>query len=150
MPTATFSARSATELATCDDRLVAIFERVIALGFDCTILEGRRGKAAQDEAYHQGRSQKQWPDGNHNCPIVDPTKPSATWLEDTNAKCRAVDAAPYPVDWKKRERFIYFAGIVKGVAAGMGIKLRWGGDWNGNLDPADESFSDLVHFELLP
>jgi peptidoglycan L-alanyl-D-glutamate endopeptidase CwlK len=29
-----------------------------------------------------------------------------------------------------------------------GVTLRWGGDWNMNGDQTDESFRDLVHFEL--
>ena len=31
----------------------------------------------------------------------------------------------------------------------MNIKLRWGGDWNDNKDFSDQTFDDLVHFELV-
>ena len=39
-----------------------------------------------------------------------------------------------------------------GLAKAMSIPLRWGGDWDGDTllsgrDP-DQTFDDLVHFEL--
>jgi len=61
----------------------------------------------------------------------------------------AVNAAPYPIDWENRERATLFAGYVLGVADEMGIKLRWGGDWNMNFETADNNFDDLWHFELI-
>jgi len=48
---------------------------------------------------------------------------------------------PYPLPrWKNEEAFIRFGLFVKGVAAGMDIKIRWGGDW--------KSLKDYIHFEL--
>ena len=35
------------------------------------------------------------------------------------------------------------------VAKEMGVKILWGGDWNGNGVIRDEKFQDLVHFEIL-
>jgi peptidoglycan L-alanyl-D-glutamate endopeptidase CwlK len=61
----------------------------------------------------------------------------------------AVDVAPAPVDWADKARFIYFAGIVKEFARRKGLKIRWGGDWQGDGKLKDNKFSDLVHFELL-
>ena len=61
---------------------------------------------------------------------------------------RAVDVAPYPIDWNDTERFGRFAGFVLGMAAAMGIPLRWGGDWDRDNDTHDQKFNDLVHFEL--
>jgi len=63
----------------------------------------------------------------------------------------AVDAIPYPIDpkWEKdRDRIILFAGIVLGIAHRRKIKIRWGGDWDGDKDMKDQKFNDLVHFEL--
>ena len=62
---------------------------------------------------------------------------------------RAVDCVPYPIDWTDRERFTLFAGFVLGVAARMGITLRWGGDWNMNFEVKDNRFDDFPHFELI-
>ena len=61
---------------------------------------------------------------------------------------RAVDVAPYPINWEDRERMTYFAGMVMGIAKAKGIGLRWGGDWNQNTDLEDNGFDDLPHFEL--
>jgi len=35
-----------------------------------------------------------------------------------------------------------------GVASQMGIKIRWGGDWDSDGSVCDNKFNDLVHFEL--
>jgi hypothetical protein len=60
----------------------------------------------------------------------------------------AVDAAPYPIDWKDRERFSYFAGVVLGIAQSQGLQLTWGGDWDRDWQLRDNTFDDLLHFEL--
>ena len=127
---AKFGTASAARLATCDPRLQALFQKVVE-GFDCTIIEGHRGEAAQHLAFVTGKSQLDWPNGNHNA------KPS-----------RAVDVAPFPVDWTDTSRFIYFAGYVKGIAATMNLKVRWGGDWDNDTQVKDNKFDDLVHFEI--
>ena len=88
-------------------------------------------------------------------------------LVDGSEVARAVDAAPYPVDYnvdifegtkaerleaaKNRARFAEFAGIVKGIGwYKYGVMIRWGGDWDGDNDLNDQTFDDLVHFELSP
>lgn len=125
-----FSKTSATRLATCHPDLVSVLTRVLEL-CDCSILCGHRNEEEQNAAFLNGKSQVQYPNGKHN------TLPS-----------RAVDVAPYPIDWNDRERFSYFAGLVIGVGASMGIAIRWGGDWDGDFDLKDNHFDDLVHFEL--
>ena len=62
---------------------------------------------------------------------------------------RAVDIAPYPINWGDRERMTLFAGISLGVADAKGIALRWGGDWDRDFQVVDNGFDDLVHFELM-
>lgn len=126
-----YSNRSAIKLAECDERIQRVFNTVIET-VDNTILVGHRNQEDQEEMYETGRSQLQWPNSLHN------SLPS-----------KAVDVAPYPIDWNDRERFTLFAGYVLGVAENMGIKLRWGGDWDRDFKTADNSFDDLVHFELL-
>lgn len=125
-----FGKESLAKLATCDERLQKIFKEVIK-GIDCQVLEGHRGQKAQDAAFAAGNSKLKWPKGEHNA------TPS-----------RAVDVAPWPVDWKDMRRFDFFAGYVKGTAAQMGLKVRWGGDWDSDNDLKDQKFNDLVHFEI--
>ena len=122
---------STRNLLTCDTRLQQVFNEVIK-HVDCSILEGHRPEEKQNDLYHAGKSQLQWPDSNHN-----------------ELPSQAVDVAPYPIDWNDRERFTYFAGFVIGIAESMGIKLRWGGDWDGDWQVRDNNFDDLPHFELI-
>lgn len=118
---------------------------------DHSLLEGYRGEEAQNKAFDTGHSKVRFPNGRHNKYPSD-----------------AVDAAPYPIDWDtkvaKRDdagkivginwsgvwnlcRFFYFAGMVVGIGAKLGHKIRFGGDWDGDLDLDDQKFRDLVHFE---
>lgn len=125
-----FGNASKEKLATCDERLQRVFNEVIKY-FDCTVIEGHRGEAAQNKAFAEGKSKLKYPQGKHN------KTPSL-----------AADVLPYPIDWNDTNRMRYFAGFVVGIAATMGIKLRWGGDWNQNTELKDNSFNDLPHFEL--
>ncbi|WP_022940112.1 peptidase M15 [Psychromonas hadalis] len=126
-----YSTRSQTKLAQCHPLLQQVFNQVIKT-VDNTIIEGHRPKAKQNSLFSEGKSQLKYPKGKHN------SLPSL-----------AVDAAPYPINWNDRERATLFAGYVLGVAAEMGIKLRWGGDWNMNFETKDNNFDDLWHFELV-
>ena len=125
-----FGKSSRERLVTCDEKLQDVFNEVIKY-VDCSILEGHRDERTQEKYFEEGKSKVRYPMGRHN------SKPS-----------RAVDVAPYPIDWKDRERFHLFAGFVIGLARGMGITLRWGGDWNMNFKVNDNKFDDFPHFEL--
>ena len=127
---AKFGKRSRERLATCDERLQKVFYKVIEY-VDCSVLEGYRDEKRQNKLFEEGKTKVRYPSGRHN------HKPS-----------RAVDIAPYPIDWTDRERFHLFAGFVLGIAQSMGIKLRWGGDWNRNFEVDDNKFDDFPHFEL--
>ena len=125
-----FSTRSKAALDTAHPKLKELFNEVIK-HWDCIVLEGHRGKAAQDKAFREGKSKTPWPTSKHN------KSPSL-----------AVDVAPYPIDWKNSERFYAFAGFVIGIAKMKGIEIRWGGDWDSDRDFKDQTFFDLPHFEL--
>tara|TARA_R100000664_G_scaffold9001_1_gene14865 strand:+ start:1661 stop:2053 length:393 start_codon:yes stop_codon:yes gene_type:complete len=125
-----FSKKSLSKLETCDKRLQDLFLRVVKK-FDCTILEGHRSKDRQNKLFDEGKSKLKYPKGKHN------SLPS-----------KAVDVAPYPIDWNDRERFTYFAGYVVGIAYQMGLKIRWGGDWDMDTQVKDNNFDDLPHFEI--
>jgi len=126
-----FSISSGNKLFQCDQQLRDLFNEVVK-HFDCTIICGHRARKEQDGAFETGRSKLKFPQSKHN------TIPSD-----------AVDVIAYPIDWYDRERHTYFAGFVKGMAASMGIDIRWGGDWDGDTKVKDNSFDDLVHFELI-
>ena len=86
--------------------------------------------------YEQRLSKLKWPDSKHN------SFPSC-----------AVDVAPYRagrgVVWDL-DTCRAFGGFVIGLATAMNMRIRWGGDWDMDGDLADQTFNDLVHFELVP
>ncbi len=139
-----FGRQSLDHLVTCQEPLRRVLLFVV-LHFDCSVLEGVRLPERQQELYDTGATRTL--DSRH--------------LPDDSGLSSAVDVAPYPVVWPNREamtdgewmkayaRFYLFAGFVLAVAASMGIRLRWGGDWDGDKTLSDQTFDDLVHFELV-
>ena len=125
-----YSKKSKERLSSCDKRLQDVFNEVIKY-VDCSILEGHRSKERQNKLYDENRTKVKYPNGRHN------SSPS-----------KAVDVTPYPVDWKDRERQTLFAGFVLGIARGMDIRLRWGGDWDIDFQVMDNRFDDFPHFEV--
>lgn len=120
-----FSEKSKEQLNTCHPLLQEICNEAIK-EYDFSVLCGFRGAKAQDEAYFSGKSNARWGESAHN------KKPSL-----------AVDLAPYPIDWKDKDRFIYLARVMKDIASKKNIQLIWGGDF--------QSFKgDLGHFEITP
>lgn len=125
------SASSSQLLEQCDPRLQKICEEAIKI-FDFKVLCGHRGEQEQNALVKEGKSKTKFPESKHN------SLPS-----------KAVDIAPFPINWNDEGKFKLLAGIMFGVASMQGVKLRWGGDWNCNWDCNDQTFNDLVHFELI-
>lgn len=124
--------RSKKRLEGVDGRLIALLERVCQY-FDITVIEGKRSQERQNMLVEQGKSKTKF--GKH-------------------VQGKAVDIAPYPIDWKARDDFHYLGGFVLGIATQMGLNVRWGGDWSDSSlsenqrTTKDNSFDDLVHFEI--
>lgn len=127
-------AESRRQRDTCDPRLIRIIDAAILLA-DFRVLEGHRGKARQHAAFLAGNSQLDWPNGRHN-----------------KTPSRAFDFSPWPEDWADKAaqlaRFTFIAGIMWTLARQQGVAIRFGWDWNRNLDPRDETFLDWGHVEL--
>ena len=133
-----FGRRSKSRLKGVDARLVSVLNEVVKY-FDITVIEGLRSQERQNELVEQGKSKTKF--GKH-------------------VQGKAVDIAPYPIDWKARDDFHYLGGFVLGIAAKLGVNVRWGGDWSSpSLDKdvmagreqrttKDNGFDDLVHFEI--
>lgn len=126
-----FGTKSKTLLNTCHNDLQRIFNEVVKT-FDCSVICGHRNEETQNKYFEEGSSKLKFPNSMHN------TNPSI-----------AIDIAPYPIDWGDTKRFYLFAGYVLGTANQLGIKLRWGGDWDSDTEVNDQTFNDLVHFELV-
>jgi len=131
-----FSRRSRAKLDTCDTALIAVAKGTLALNImDITVVEGHRDQLKQTQYYNDGASKVQWPNGKHN-----------------QLPSEAMDLAPYidgSISWNKLHCCV-LAGMVLAVAAGLGVRLRWGGNWDMDTEPVtDQDFQDLVHFELV-
>lgn len=125
-----FSNKSKECLLTCDPRLQTICFDAIAI-MDFTVLEGHRDQETQNLLYAEGKSQLKYPYSRHN------RNPS-----------KAVDIAPYPIDWNNKERFYALAGVMFTIAEKYGYKLTWGGTWGGLDDKNIGGFYDLPHFQI--
>ena len=95
---------------------------------DVTIIEGLRSKERQQELLAKGATKVKY---------------------SKHMDGKAVDLAPYPIDWKNRDGFHYMGGMIRGIAKQLNIKVRWGGDWDSDGDVKDNGFDDLVHVELI-
>lgn len=126
-----FSKLSEQRLSTCDPRLQSIMREAIKL-VDFTVLCGHRSQEEQDDAVRHGKSKLRWPLSKHNA------MPS-----------KAVDVAPYPVDWKDTARFARLFGLIECIAKQHGVVIRWGGDWDRDGYTSDEKFLDMPHVELV-
>jgi len=136
-----FGNSSSARLASADERLQRVARRALAFGvMDFSIAEGHRSIERQQELYDQGKSQIDGitRTGKHNY------QPS-----------QAIDIVPYPAVvngvniWNDKQRFCVLAGLMLAAAAEEGVKLRWGGDWDGDGNNADSTFHDLPHFEIV-
>ena len=131
-----FSEKSKERLSTCHPELQRLMNEVIK-EYDFSIICGYRNEEDQNIAYKNGKSKLQYPNSNHN------TIPTL-----------AVDIAPYIPQredknaWKDARYFHILSGFVLCTANRLGIKIRWGGDWNSNFYLEDQDFNDLPHFEL--
>jgi peptidoglycan L-alanyl-D-glutamate endopeptidase CwlK len=120
-----FGDKSSRELATLHPALKEILNRVISI-YNFSIISGHRTEEEQWTAYVAGASQR---DG------------ITRLSKHQEYPSPAVDLAPWPIDWDDLDRFYELSLAVRGVAAGLGIELIWGGDW--------KSFPDYGHYELV-
>ena len=129
----TFSRRSLDHLDTCHFELQRLFLEVIKER-DCTILQGFRGKDDQEKAFNEGKSKAHWGQSKHNY------SPSC-----------AVDVMPYPINWNDKDGVTKFYEFVKKKADELGIKIRWGADWDGDGKywEKDGWEIDGPHYELI-
>lgn len=106
------------------------------------VIEGHRGREAQEKAFKEGKTKLHWPAGKHN------SMPSM-----------AVDLAPLyyengaKIDWNDLVAFGRIMGVIQALAFQGGMPIRFGLDWDGDFRTAgrdpDEKFLDAPHVELI-
>lgn len=130
-----FGKSSEDRLESVNPDLVKVCRRVLGYGIlDATVVQGRRSKEDQDRAFKEGKSKLKYPQSRHNS---DPSE--------------AVDIAPFingKISWNTHHCLV-LAGLMIAAASELGVKVRWGGNWDRDGEPVtDQTFNDLVHFEL--
>ena len=127
-----FSNRSRERLLSCDSRLITLCSDVIR-HFDFSVTDGHRTEEEQDALYAVGRTMPgrivTWARGGES---IHNTSPS-----------RAIDLAPWPIDWQDEQRFIELGGAMMYAAWLRKIPLEWGGHWS-------KKKRDLPHFQVPP
>ena len=148
-----YSISSETKLDSAVVFLQKVFRFVIQF-YDNTIIEGHRPVAKQLEYFNARPQRTKVKFGRHN---YEPSE--------------AIDSAPYlpgrgipwpqvPTNWNDKHQrdsyikdlcqFYHYGGFVEGVASMTpGGNLRWGGDWDRDNNIQDQTFNDLVHFEVV-
>lgn len=123
-----FSRRSLSVLGTVHSDLQHLFACVV-LCHDCSILPdgGLRTPEQQLKLYQAGASKT---------------------LDSYHLTGRAVDVAPWPIDWDDIESFKAFAVYVKEMAETLGTDIGWGGDWADFQPQGKEKGPDYCHWQL--
>ena len=129
-----FGTISKRRLASCHEDLQRVANEVIK-HIDCTVVCGHRDEKAQNDAFRNRLSKARWGESKHNA-VNEAGEPES----------RAMDLMPYHdslphIQWKNTQEITEFANFVLGVAAGLGVKLKWGGRF--------KNFFDGPHYELM-
>ena len=133
-----FGRRSKENLNSCHQDIIKIMEEAIKY-YDFSVLEGHRSVERQLMLYTEGKSK------------IDGVKKKGKHNYNPSL---AVDVVPYPVDWEDSNRFHFLAGLIFGIAERLRAegkiehRVRWGGDWDKDMDFQDQTFNDYPHFEL--
>jgi len=127
-----FSQSSLASRAKLHPALQKVVDEAIKV-VDFKILDATRGRSAQELAFKQKRSKAHFGQSAHNyVPAV------------------AMDLFPAPYDWDDTAAFVHLSTIIMPIPAklGLGVVLRWGGDWNMDGAKTTNDSWDMPHFEL--
>jgi peptidoglycan LD-endopeptidase CwlK len=157
----TLGARSKARADTCKPKLRdVIYEaaRTAPPELDFTVLEGVRSRENMMVNYGKGRTAAQVVAKGIPAHYAKPNERKVTWLNnpfasahaaDKDGLSKAVDLAPWPIDWNNSKRFTALAEHVLATAERLGIKLRWGRDWDMDGKYEEKGETDGPHFELV-
>lgn len=143
-----YGRHSRAVLATLHPKLRELVQAVLEYR-DHKLLRGVRDVAEQAGYVEAGLSQtmdsRHLPGGGYRDPS-DVLKAEAEFPD----LAYAVDMTVFhhgKVSYVKRE-VAYFMGYVQAKADELGIEIRWGGDWDSDVDQDEHAFWDGVHVEL--
>ena len=137
-----YGAKSQSKLDSCRVNLRDVATLALERSpYDITIVHGWRGEDVQNALEESGASTKRWPDSKHNA------------TDDAGAPAsEALDFAPYvngSIPWGETHIFAVIAGCFFSAAHELGVKLRWGGDWDSDGLTDDQTLMDWGHIEEI-
>lgn len=116
------------------------------------VVEGLRSQEQCMINYGKGRTLAECVAKGISGKYAAPNLAKVTWLnhplESKHADGKAVDLLPAPYDWKDPKLFDQLANAMKAAAHDLGVKIRWGADWNQNGKTHEKGETDSPHFEL--
>lgn len=131
--------RSKSRLAGVQTPLRRVVERAIELSTaDFTVIEGLRSLERQQALYAQGRTT--------------PGKVVTWTMNSRHLEGAAVDLAPVDssgrILWEDIPAFDQVAEAMFAAADELGVRIRWGADWDQDGKPRERGEGDSPHFEL--
>ena len=162
-----YGKKSMAGIMSCERDIQVTMHEVIKV-YDHSVIFGHREAELQFELFQKGRKFVGSPGEEQNPAkwvVVDPKK-VVTYRDGFERKSehnyypsRAIDIAPYPINWGNEQtqigRFYQLSGIVLTINKRLYDEgkvtrlLRWGGDWDSDGDFTDQRFHDLPHYELI-
>lgn len=133
------STRSLKNLAGVSPNLCRVVARAAELstiGFD--VIEGVRTKERQKELYAQGRTK--------SGPVVTWTIESRHFVNSKTGYGHAVDILP-KTGWNDLKGFDIVAHAMFQAAVELGVKIRYGADWDMDGNYRERGETDSPHFE---
>ncbi len=138
-----FGKSSTAKIMTLHPDLRAIIYNVMDLQvYDFSIVWGYRNEEQQNKAFQLGNSDKEYPDSKHN--HTD---------DDGEPMSLAFDFGPYiiglGIPWKDTHAFAILGGMFIAIGRKLGIRVRYGGDWDMDGQTTDHKLKDWGHIELV-
>lgn len=136
-----------------DPKLIRVVRRAIQITTqDFMVLPdgGLRTLRRQMELYAKGRTLAELRAVGIPADILArPGEAKVTWtLKSRHMNGKAVDIAPYPIDWDDSKKFDKVADAMFSAAKELSVKLRWGADWDMDGKRRERGEADSPHFEI--
>jgi peptidoglycan L-alanyl-D-glutamate endopeptidase CwlK len=131
---------------------------------DFMVIEGLRSEEQCHVNWGKGRTAKECRDVGVPERHAQPNQRKVTWtLKSKHRKqatgySHAFDALPAPFDWQINDpkstpeiddSFALMADAILDAAKELGVKMRWGANWDGDTRIREKGETDNPHFELI-
>lgn len=152
------SKASLAKLEGVHPNLVKLVKRAIEITtVDFKVIEGVRSKERAFINWGKGRTAEELRAHNVPTEYAKPKAAKVTWVKNplgtkhliqADGFSHAVDLLPAPYDWKDLAPFDAVADAMTRAGVELGIRFRWGADWDADGNPRERGETDNPHFEI--